>query len=91
VSRTDHYVGINHRAEQLIQGAEAHQYDTFDGAFMNRFPLMQYVLPDGTNYFEFVQADPWASGPHFFLALKDENDSIVDGSLWFDDEVENLI
>lgn len=90
MSRTDHYVGINERAEKLIEGAEATQYDTLDGAFMNQFPLMQYDLPDGTTYFEYVQAEPWASGPHFFLALHDDEGNEVPASLWTDKEIEEV-
>ena len=90
MSRTDHYMGINERAEKLIQGATAYQYDTVEGAFYNQFPLMAYEMPDGTVYYEYVQADPWASGPHFFLALRDEHDRPLEGSLWTDDEIEDI-
>lgn len=51
-------------------------------------PLMRYTLPDGRVLTEDVQAEPWSSGPCFFLALRDEKGEWVKESLWADNEIE---
>lgn len=51
--------------------------------------LYQYTLLNGTKVTEYVQAEPWSSGPCIFLALKDENGDPIADSLWDDDEIEN--
>jgi len=52
------------------------------------YDLFKYKLKDGTWAEEFIQADPWASGPHVFVALK-----LSDGKeigLWPESEIENV-
>lgn len=46
------------------------------------YPLYHYVLPDGRVLTEAIQAEPWSSGPYFFLALQDESGAWVEESLW---------
>ncbi len=53
----------------------------YHGMFKDPYPLMVYLLPDGRRLQEFVQADPWSSGPVFFLALKENNEPLA-ASLW---------
>lgn len=60
---------------------------TFSG-FNPGYPLYKYTLPDGTVYEERVQAEPWSSGPVFFLALVDEIGQWVPESLWTDEEID---
>lgn len=59
------------------------------GMYGVEHPLSKYTFPDGRVFYEAMQADPWSSGPVFFLALKDENGEWVKESLWSDEEIEN--
>lgn len=59
------------------------------GMFDDRYELTEYTLPDGRVYSEYVQAEPWSSGPVFFLALKDENGNWIPESMWSEEEIEN--
>lgn len=68
------------------------QYSSHDGAFdLYPFPLFKYIFPNGMVYFEEVQEAPWASGPHFFTALKDDNGSWIKESLWTDKEMGEIL
>jgi len=61
-------------------------YDYYEGMFGDKYPLYQYCLNDGRTAEEFLQADPWSSGPCFFLGLR-----VSDGTefLWPDEEIDN--
>jgi hypothetical protein len=48
----------------------------------DEYKLNKYILPDGREYTEFVQAEIWSSGPMTFLALRDINEKVVPESLW---------
>ena len=61
-------------------------FQEFEGAW-NKMELNKYIFPDGTEYFEYIQAEPWSSGPCYFLALKDRNGNIVQESLWTEEEI----
>lgn len=52
--------------------------------------LHRYTLSDGKVYVEFVQAEPWHSGPCYFIALKDRHGNVVPESLWTDEEIEGF-
>jgi hypothetical protein len=58
----------------------------FEGMFGEPHPLNAYEI-EGRWYEEYVQADPWASGPCVFLALKDEAGEPLEELLWSDDEI----
>ena len=62
---------------------------SFSGMFGDTYPLHTYTFPDGRVYAESVQAEPWSSGPCFFLALKDENGAWVPESLWSEEAIAN--
>jgi len=47
-------------------------YSSYKGMFGDEYPLQEYTLKDGTKVKEIVQADPWSSGPIFFLCLEDQ-------------------
>ena len=57
----------------------------YEGMFEQEYPLHRHTLKDGRFADEFLQADPWSSGPVAFLGLR-----VSDGSeiLWTDDEIE---
>lgn len=40
------------------------------GMFNDEYPLNRHVLEDGRYADEYVQANPWSSGPCFFIGLK---------------------
>ena len=61
----------------------------YTGMFGTEYALHQYIFPDGKVYKEYVQEEPWSSGPCFFLALKDEEGRSVAESLWTEDEVDS--
>ena len=63
--------------------------ETFAEGF-NKYPLYKYTLVGGTEYFEYVQEEPWSSGPMFFIALKDQNGNPVKDSLWTDEELRSF-
>lgn len=64
------------------------QIGSFRGAFDHEeHGLYRHKLKDGRTADEFVQAEPWASGPHFFLGLR-----ISDGTeiLWPQAEIDKV-
>jgi len=61
----------------------------YSGMFEGKYPLHKHTFPDGRVYFEKVQAEPWSSGPVFFLALQDEKGNWVKKSLWSQEEINN--
>lgn len=73
--------------EPLVKATPGAQ--TYQGMFGDEYPLLVYQLPDGRRFEEYVQANPWSSGPMFFLALKDAAGNVVSESLWTDDQVNN--
>ncbi len=64
------------------------QYDTCDGMFCEEYPLFEYTLKDGKTVQEYVQADPWASGPCIFIALRSKSGHPIKTTLWTDEEIE---
>jgi len=64
---------------------------TYSGAWDGDHVLHEYRL-DGKVYEEFVQTEPWSSGPCFFLALRDpETGNAVRGSLWAEEEINEYL
>ena len=45
-------------------------YEVYTGMFDDEYPLYVYTLKDGMIAEEFVQVDPWSSGPVIFLGLR---------------------
>jgi len=119
--RMDQYIGLNHRAEDLVAGKRILLYtkhetqiypdgktevldskdiygsdikreeseEFYEGMFGDKYLLNKYTFPDGRVYIEFVQAEPWSSGPMFFLALKDaETGEEIVESLWTEEEID---
>lgn len=64
------------------------QYSEVEGAFGGIYPLFKYTFYDGREFFEYVQAEPWHSGPCYYLALRDSNGDPLPGSLWTDEEMD---
>jgi len=75
--RSDQYMGLSSKAKAFVVGMKAEQYDEFEGAFYNTFPLYKYTSETPEEiivYHEIVQAEPWSSGPMFFMTLKERRD-----------------
>ena len=64
------------------------EYDITYGMCEDSFPLNKYQLKSGEWVYEYVQADPWSSGPVIFLALRQENGSPIPESLWSQEEID---
>lgn len=65
-------------------------YDVYRGMFDQEYDLLEYRLKDGRILREFVQAEPWSSGPVFFLALKDkETGEAIKETLWSQEEIDH--
>lgn len=62
---------------------------SFFGMFDEEYPLRRYTMPNGKVYEEYVQAEPWSSGPCIFLALRNENGPVKE-SLWSEEEINNV-
>ena len=90
VSRTANYVGLNARGRACVAELEAVKYGLFEGAFFSYFPLFAYVRPDTNEvvYIEFIQEAPWASGPHYFIALIGIFGNKILESLWTTEEID---
>ena len=62
--------------------------ESFTGMFEDEYPLRKFTFPDGRVFYERVQADPWSSGPVFFLALQDERGRWVPQSQWTEEQIQ---
>ena len=49
--------------------------------------LHRYTMPSGEVLTEYVQAEPWCSGPCYFIALMDKHGKPVPESLWTEEEM----
>ena len=79
--------------EVQISTATKREIGSFGGMFDETYPLFEYTLKDGRVFQEYVQAEPWSSGPCIFLALKqwarmDEGLIPVSESLWTYEEIQ---
>ncbi len=65
------------------------------GIYPEKLPLYQHTLRDKTTYIESVQTTLWSKtpqeGPVIFLALKNEDDTWVQESLWTKEEIETIV
>lgn len=60
-----------HRGKTTVIGPLATEYATIAGAWADTVaPLFRYKMFDGREVEEYVQAEPWSSGPMFFIALR---------------------
>lgn len=50
--------------------------------------LRKYTLQSGQQIEEYIQAEPWSSGPVIFLALRDvQTKQPIEGCMWSDEEM----
>jgi hypothetical protein len=88
-----HTETFEREAEESI--AKHKTYEEVDGAWAENFlSLQEYVLPDGRVIREYVQAEPWSSGPCYFLALEEmiegEWEVLVE-SLWTEAAIDRIV
>lgn len=62
---------------------EIGQYEGF-----GKYPLYRHNLKDGRTADEFVQAEPWSSGPMIFLALRLSDGTSIE---WPDAEIDAMV
>lgn len=71
--RCDQFAGLPEAANAFLCGNELEAgrrlIGHFQGMFGHTYDLYRHQLDDGYAD-EFVQADPWSSGPVFFLGLR---------------------
>jgi hypothetical protein len=63
----------------------------YHGMFDDPYNLYRHLLIDGRTAEEFVQADPWSSGPCMFLGLRvyDTNADLESEFLWSQEDIDN--
>ena len=54
------------------------------------FPLYRYFLKDGGTVSEFLQEQPWSSGPMSFIALRNEQTGKIIGG-WMPEEIDEML
>jgi hypothetical protein len=93
MSRSTQFIGLSDRAKAFIadnqlQVVSSDDEETIDGMFGEPVHTIQYYYVGGhLAYKEYIQAEPWFSGPMIFLALWDiDNDCPVVETLWSDEE-----
>ena len=86
--RTDQYIGLSLRAKEFVKGMKILPYDKFEGAFQNEFTLYEYFKWNKRKkrYHEIIQAEPWSSGPMFFITLKEKRN--LD---WTEEEIQEML
>ncbi len=70
--------------------ARVEVYGTLKGVWKPHVTdLHRYTMPDGKVYEEYVQAEPWSSGPVYHLALRNaRTGKPLTESLWTQDEID---
>lgn len=89
MSRSDHPYGLSKRGRALVERARAVRSVTFEG-LCNPIELVTWRLPDERVLEEYVQAEPWSSGPHWFLSLRVPGQEVGFPEIdWTDQEIAN--
>lgn len=83
-------VEFNTSGQDIPDGYSVELVGEIEGAFGPAGYLRRYVFPNKV-LTEKVQAEPWSSGPCYFVALVDENDQWVEESLWTDKEMDESL
>jgi hypothetical protein len=63
---------------------------SYEGMYMAKYDLYEHKLKLGGCAVEFLQADPWSSGPCFFLGLRvfDKDGCLYRTFEWSQDEID---
>lgn len=80
MGRENHYVGLTAECERFVASLERLNCGVFFGMFDEEFPLYVYVDKEtGEEWEEFVQYEPWSSGPWFLIGLRNKRTGEVKG------------
>ena len=98
MSRCTQIIGLTDKAEEWINKncesiSPIDSGNTYEGMFGGKedtYKLYKYLTKTGREVEEYIQAEPWSSGPCFFIALRyiDTKRSILK-SLWSQEEINN--
>ena len=95
MSRSHSIEGLSEKAQKMVKRLKARSTSlVIKGAFggVVIYRPQEYRNHHGrVVYREFIQDEPWSSGPHTFLALKDRLGQVVKESLWDDEEIDEYI
>lgn len=65
--------------------------DKIIGMYEMEHKTTAYELQDGSWVHEFVQCEPWSSGPMYFLALKRETGEPIPETYWTEEEIQEVL
>lgn len=85
--------GTEERYSRIVMADRSKRevYGYFDGMCGEEYPLHKWTLADGRVFYEYVQAQPWSSGPVVFVALEDEKRDTIKESLWTAEEMKHQL
>ena len=90
--RTTQLIGHTHEVETFLmllekmEGVALTCIGEITGMFGEKIRnLYSYTIPEGEVWEEFIQAEPWSSGPMIFLAIKNSRGEIKG---WDDEWIE---
>jgi hypothetical protein len=65
--------------------------DIFHGMFDEEYTLFRHQLKDGRYADEYLQAQPWSSGPVSFIGLRvyDRDGNLTDNFYWDEYDIDN--
>jgi hypothetical protein len=94
MARSTHFIGLTPKAEEFLKTCTLKEkYDVATGMFDEEVcDLNIYTTPTGELVEEYVQCDPWSSGPVIFLSLRttDGMNSFEEFD-WTDEEIDDYI
>ena len=98
MSRQTNLMGLSDKALKFIKEKQLQSTindegpETFIGMFGEDIWNVHYYYENGIcKYKDFIQAEPWSSGPCIFIALWDiENNCPVNETLWDYDDINNV-
>jgi hypothetical protein len=106
--RSDQYMGLTVEAQNFLDLHEERSLPCphcgrtypvklevcayYNGMFDDEYPLYQHFLTNGCTAEEFLQADPWSSGPCFFIGLRvyDIEKNLIQEFLWSQRVIDNV-
>lgn len=87
VTSSEFVTQATHEFDEL----QSEQYDVIPGAFDETAGnLLYYPLKNGGQAREYVQKEPWSSGPCYFIALKIEDEPLNE-TLWTNKEINSAL
>ena len=92
--RMTQFIGLTSNAKLFLQLNAVQVLDTvgeITGMFNEHVvDLKSYLLTDGKICQEYVQAEPWSSGPCIFLALQYSDGTPIEETLWNPEDIDSV-